>query len=281
MEYEVVEDGRELALTILRSTGLISRSAHAYRESPAGPEIEIPDAQCRGPWGIGFALYPHDGAWHEGVLGVLEQYLHPFLIAPGQALDGPTSRSGLSSAARNRPVRAQAPRPTPRGPRGLRASGAGCREIRRGRARSPPVGDPLARATGANGRRRRPALRKAELAAGNGHGGAADLDLLDLFGRALDTGEQRGRTPDLGALRDLDLVAEPDASMARQVHGERAGRRTGGEVLGNAVARANIRVFHRDPEPAKQLIPSTAGRSARAPKFGRRAATACSDGSAT
>jgi alpha-mannosidase len=94
MEYEVVE-GRELALTILRSTGLISRSAHAYRESPAGPEIEIPDAQCRGPWSIGFALYPHDGAWHEaGVLGELEQYLHPFLIAPGRALDGPTSRSG-------------------------------------------------------------------------------------------------------------------------------------------------------------------------------------------
>ena len=57
--------GRELALTILRSTGLISRSAHAYRESPAGPEIEIPAAQCRGPWSIGFALYPHDGTWHE------------------------------------------------------------------------------------------------------------------------------------------------------------------------------------------------------------------------
>ena len=64
MEYEVV-GGRELALTILRSTGLISRSAHAYRESPAGPEIEIPAAQCRGPWSIGFALYPHDGTWHE------------------------------------------------------------------------------------------------------------------------------------------------------------------------------------------------------------------------
>ncbi|HEU4941690.1 MAG TPA: glycoside hydrolase family 38 C-terminal domain-containing protein, partial [Gaiellaceae bacterium] len=49
MEYELV-DGRELALTLLRSTGLISRSAHRYRESPAGPEIAIPAAQCRGPW---------------------------------------------------------------------------------------------------------------------------------------------------------------------------------------------------------------------------------------
>ena len=95
MEYEVVGDGRELALTILRSTGLISRSAHAYRESPAGPEIEIPDAQCRGPWSIGFALFPHDGAWHEaGVLAELERFLHPFVVAPGAALDGPTGARG-------------------------------------------------------------------------------------------------------------------------------------------------------------------------------------------
>jgi mannosylglycerate hydrolase len=94
MEYEVV-GGRELTLTILRSTGLISRSAHAYRESPAGPEIEIPAAQCRGPWSIGFALYPHDGAWHEAeVLAQLERYLHPFVVAPGAALDGPTSATG-------------------------------------------------------------------------------------------------------------------------------------------------------------------------------------------
>jgi alpha-mannosidase len=94
MEYELV-GGRELALTLLRSTGLISRSAHAYRESPAGPELAIPAAQCRGPWSIGFALYPHEGAWHEaGVLAQLERYRHPFLVAPGRALDGPTSQSG-------------------------------------------------------------------------------------------------------------------------------------------------------------------------------------------
>ena len=95
MEYELVDGGRELALTVLRSTGLISRSAHAYRESPAGPEIQIPAAQCRGPWSIRFALYPHEGAWHEAaVLAELERYLHPFLVAPGAALDGPTAATG-------------------------------------------------------------------------------------------------------------------------------------------------------------------------------------------
>ena len=46
-EYEVL-DGRELALTVLRSTGLISRNEHPYREDPAGPEVPIPDAQMRG-----------------------------------------------------------------------------------------------------------------------------------------------------------------------------------------------------------------------------------------
>jgi mannosylglycerate hydrolase len=94
MEYELVR-GRELALTVLRSTGLISRSAHTYRESPAGPEIAIPDGQCRGPWSIAFALYPHDGEWHEAdVQAQLERYRHPFLVAPGRALDGPLSEAG-------------------------------------------------------------------------------------------------------------------------------------------------------------------------------------------
>jgi mannosylglycerate hydrolase len=94
MEYELL-DGRELALTLLRSTGMISRSAHAYRESPAGPELAIPEAQCRGPWSVTFALYPHDDAWHDaGVLAQLENYRHPFLVAPGRALDGPRSAQG-------------------------------------------------------------------------------------------------------------------------------------------------------------------------------------------
>jgi mannosylglycerate hydrolase len=125
MEYELL-DGRELALTILRATGLISRSAHAYRESPAGPEIEIPDGQCRGPWRVEFALFPHDGEWHEaGVHEELERYRHPFLVAPGKALDGPRTESGpelvgegvVLSALRRRGRRLEATvaceRPTP------------------------------------------------------------------------------------------------------------------------------------------------------------------------
>jgi alpha-mannosidase len=84
MEYELVDGGRELALTLLRSIGLISRSAHPFRDDPAGPEVAIPAAQCRGPWSVGFALFPHHGAWHEaGVLVQLERYRHPFLTVRG------------------------------------------------------------------------------------------------------------------------------------------------------------------------------------------------------
>ena len=94
MEYEVV-DGRELALTLLRSIGVISKSAHAYRESPAGPELEIPDAQCRGAWSIGFALFPHEGEWHEAnVLAQLERYRHPFLTAGATGTEDPREHAG-------------------------------------------------------------------------------------------------------------------------------------------------------------------------------------------
>jgi alpha-mannosidase len=83
-EYELTDEGRELAVTVLRSTGLISRNDNPYRQDPAGPEIAIPNAQMRGPWRLGFALYPHAGAWADGgVAGAAERYRHPFLTWPG------------------------------------------------------------------------------------------------------------------------------------------------------------------------------------------------------
>jgi len=92
-EYEVV-DGRELALTVLRCTGLISRNDNPFREDPAGPEVPIPGAQMLGPSRFGFALQPHAGSWAEAdVLGSAEAYHLPFLVADGKAprdtSDGP------------------------------------------------------------------------------------------------------------------------------------------------------------------------------------------------
>lgn len=48
LEYEVVGDGRALALTLLRSTGFLSRDGNPSRTVPAGPTIEVPEAQLHG-----------------------------------------------------------------------------------------------------------------------------------------------------------------------------------------------------------------------------------------
>ncbi|HEX7144119.1 MAG TPA: glycoside hydrolase family 38 C-terminal domain-containing protein, partial [Gaiellaceae bacterium] len=81
-EYEVAGD--ELALTVLRSTGLISRTQHPWREEPAGPSLPIPAAQLRGPRSFSFAYLP--GA--EGILEHAERYRHPFLTTQGTAPAG-------------------------------------------------------------------------------------------------------------------------------------------------------------------------------------------------
>jgi mannosylglycerate hydrolase len=82
-EYELLE-GRELALTVLRSTGWVSRNTNPYREEPAGPELPIPDAQMRGRQSFSFAIYPHDGVRPgPDVLEQAERYRLPFLTAKG------------------------------------------------------------------------------------------------------------------------------------------------------------------------------------------------------
>jgi mannosylglycerate hydrolase len=76
-EYEVIDD--ELALTLLRSIGLISRHDNPWREDPAGPSLPIPAAQMRGPHSFSFAYYPSD----EAILEQAERFRHPFVTAEG------------------------------------------------------------------------------------------------------------------------------------------------------------------------------------------------------
>ncbi len=87
-EYELL-DGRELALTVLRSTGWISRNTNPYREEPAGPELAIPAAQMRGRHSFSFAIYPHEGVEPgPDVLEQAERYRLPFLTAEGAGEPG-------------------------------------------------------------------------------------------------------------------------------------------------------------------------------------------------
>jgi alpha-mannosidase len=99
-EYELIDDGRELAITVLRSFGLISRNANPYREDPAGPEVPVPDAQRIGPWTFAFAMMPHAGGWAEaGVLEAAERYQHPLLAVRGTGRDLTHASGAVSGLA--------------------------------------------------------------------------------------------------------------------------------------------------------------------------------------
>jgi mannosylglycerate hydrolase len=103
-EYELLTEPPELALTLLRSVGQISRDIHRYRDEPAGPQTPTPGAQCLGPVAASLAVQPHAGAWHQdGVLTQMECFRHDLLTAPGGGppeppgeTPGPRAASGLA-----------------------------------------------------------------------------------------------------------------------------------------------------------------------------------------
>src|SRR5262249_28528303 len=76
-----------------------------------------------------------------------------------------------------------------------------------------------------------------ELAARHDHCRAADEHAVDLAVLAVHTRVQLRRAPDLGALRDLDLLAVADQPVTGEKDRQRPGRRPGGGILGNAVLR--------------------------------------------
>ncbi|MFC5831379.1 glycoside hydrolase family 38 C-terminal domain-containing protein [Nonomuraea insulae] len=95
-EYEVV-DG-ELALTLLRSVGYLSRNRNALRPEPAGPQLPTPAAQSRGLRSVNLALMPYQGDWGE-VVPQAEVFRHDLLVVPGlgdPALPLPSPAAGVS-----------------------------------------------------------------------------------------------------------------------------------------------------------------------------------------
>jgi mannosylglycerate hydrolase len=86
LEYELVgeADRRELALTLLRATGRISRNLHPWRAEPAGPILDGPGGQRLGPNRVTFAILPFEGTWEPaGVGDAAEAYRNPFVVGPG------------------------------------------------------------------------------------------------------------------------------------------------------------------------------------------------------
>ncbi|RZU76235.1 alpha-mannosidase [Micromonospora kangleipakensis] len=83
-EYELTDSGRELAVTVLRAIGMLSRNRHALRDEPAGPQLPTPLAQCRGERSVELAVLPFRGDWDSaGVLAAAEAYRHELLDFSG------------------------------------------------------------------------------------------------------------------------------------------------------------------------------------------------------
>jgi alpha-mannosidase len=79
LEYEVVDDGRQLALTLLRSVGYLSRSEPALRPAPAGPTIPVRGAHMPGEQRVEYAVLLHAGDWRAAdCYGAADAFLVPF-----------------------------------------------------------------------------------------------------------------------------------------------------------------------------------------------------------
>jgi len=68
LEYEVVGSPQELALTLLRATGYLSRSQPSLRPNPAGPLDPLEGPQLQGRVSVDYAVLPHRGEVHDASL---------------------------------------------------------------------------------------------------------------------------------------------------------------------------------------------------------------------
>ncbi len=55
----------EIALTLLRCVGWLSRDDMPVRQGHAGPAYETPGAQVPGSWSFDYSIIPHEGHWSE------------------------------------------------------------------------------------------------------------------------------------------------------------------------------------------------------------------------
>ncbi|MDQ6713988.1 MAG: hypothetical protein M3Z28_12485 [Candidatus Dormibacteraeota bacterium] len=84
-EYEVLPGPpQELALTLLRSVGWLSRDDLVTRIGHAGPELETPGAQVSGGHRFRYSLFFHAGDWQQGgVWRAAESAILPLVIGHG------------------------------------------------------------------------------------------------------------------------------------------------------------------------------------------------------
>ena len=81
--------GSEVALTLLRATGYLSRSELDYRPNPAGPLDPLEGPQLQRPLVLEYAVLPHRGDWHDARLAdAADDFLVPLEHARGGGAPG-------------------------------------------------------------------------------------------------------------------------------------------------------------------------------------------------
>lgn len=109
LEYEVTGGGRELALTLLRAVGYLSRVEPALRPNPAGPPIPVAGAQVQGRHRFSYAVVPHRGDWRAADLyRVADDVLLPLEPARVPATGGTAPLTGAMLSVEGAPVSAVA-----------------------------------------------------------------------------------------------------------------------------------------------------------------------------
>ncbi|MBI3784537.1 MAG: hypothetical protein HY270_14170 [Deltaproteobacteria bacterium] len=97
-EVEVLrsDSGSEIALTLLRCVGWLSRGDLRLRPIPAGPGLETPEAQSLGKHRFEYALTTFDGDWQS--TGIVQQ-AHAFAFPPLAAMTDAHPGSLTANAA--------------------------------------------------------------------------------------------------------------------------------------------------------------------------------------
>jgi alpha-mannosidase len=108
LEYEVGGDGSELALTLLRATGYLSRLEPSLRPNPAGPPLPVGGAQVPGRRSFDYALLLHGGDWRTADLyEAADEFLVPLERVRGGGVRGADRpATGQRLAVRGAPVSA-------------------------------------------------------------------------------------------------------------------------------------------------------------------------------
>jgi hypothetical protein len=100
-EYEVSDGGRELAVTLLRATGWLSRRRLPVRPDPAGPAVPVEGAQVQGHRHWRYGLLLHAGDWEAAHLPRrADAFLNPLEAVVGSTVTGSPTRPSDGQALR-------------------------------------------------------------------------------------------------------------------------------------------------------------------------------------